>query len=89
MYVPHLAGYIANDRLEKTRDFMEFNLKTAYTFQLTKSFQLELNAGVQNLLNEYQQDFDFGVERDANYIYGPSRPRTYFIGLKLGNKLLQ
>ncbi|MEO2063419.1 MAG: TonB-dependent receptor [Christiangramia sp.] len=89
MYVPHLAGYIANDRLEKTRDFMEFNLKTAYTFQLTKNFQLELNAGVQNLLNEYQQDFDFGVERDANYIYGPSRPRTYFIGLKLGNKLLQ
>ena len=68
---------------------MEFNLKTAYTFQLTKNFQLELNAGVQNLLNEYQQDFDFGVERDANYIYGPSRPRTYFIGLKLGNKLLQ
>ncbi len=30
-----------------------------------------------------------GVDRDANYVYGPSGPRTMFVGLKLGNKLLQ
>ncbi|NJW52078.1 TonB-dependent receptor [Salinimicrobium sp. CDJ15-91] len=88
MYVPHLAGYIANDRLEKTEDFVEINFKTAYTFELQKDFQLELNLGIQNILNEYQQDFDRGVDRDANYVYGPSRPRTAFIGLKFGNKLL-
>ncbi len=89
MYVPHLAGYIENDRLETTDDFMEINFKTAYIFQLAKSFQLELNFGVQNIFNQYQDDFDLGVDRDANYVYGPSRPRTVFVGLKLGNKLLQ
>ena len=89
MYVPHLAGYIENDRLEKTEDFMEVNFKTAYIFELAKSFQLELNLGVQNIFNQYQKDFDIGVDRDANYVYGPSRPRTVFVGLKFGNKLLQ
>ncbi|MHA6278889.1 TonB-dependent receptor [Salinimicrobium sp. CAU 1759] len=89
MYVPHLAGYIENDRLEKTEDFMEVNFKTAYIFELSKGFQLELNLGIQNIFNQYQQDFDRGVDRDANYVYGPSRPRTAFIGLKFGSKLLQ
>ncbi|SOC79519.1 outer membrane receptor for ferrienterochelin and colicins [Salinimicrobium sediminis] len=89
MYVPHLAGYIDQDRLEKTTDFMEINFKSAYIFGLSQGFQLELNLGVQNIFNQYQQDFDRGVDRDANYVYGPSRPRTAFIGLKFGNKLLQ
>ncbi|WP_324720298.1 TonB-dependent receptor [Salinimicrobium sp. HB62] len=89
MYVPHLAGYIAYDRLEKTEDFLEVNFKTAYIFELSKGFQLELNLGVQNIFNQYQQDFDRGVDRDANYVYGPSRPRTAFIGVKFGSKLLQ
>ncbi|WZL90613.1 TonB-dependent receptor [Salinimicrobium sp. 3283s] len=89
MYVPHLAGYIENDRLEKTEGFMEINLKTAYIFKFSDEFQLELNAGLQNIFNEYQQDFDLGVERDANYVYGPTRPRTIFVGLKFGNRLLQ
>ncbi|MCY2686631.1 TonB-dependent receptor [Salinimicrobium sp. TH3] len=89
MYVPHLAGYIEKDRLEKTRSFMEVNFKTAYIFELAKSFELEFNLGVQNLFDQYQEDFDMGVDRDANYVYGPSRPRTLFVGLKFGNKLLQ
>lgn len=88
MFVPHLAGYIEKDRLERTEDFMELNFKTAYIFKLSPGFQLEVNMGVQNIFNQYQQDFDRGVNRDANYIYGPSRPRTAFIGLKFGNKLL-
>ena len=36
MYVPHLAGYIENDRLEKTETFLELNFKTAYIFELSK-----------------------------------------------------
>ena len=27
--------------------------------------------------------FDSGDERDSSYIYGPSRPRTFFVGAKL------
>mgnify|MGYP006160387091 CR=1 FL=1 len=44
--------------------------------------------GIQNLFNQYQKDFDLGVNRDATYIYGPSRPRTIFVGLKIGTDLL-
>lgn len=87
MYVPHLAGYIEKDVLEKTAGFFELNLKSAYTIEISSNFQLELNGGIQNIFNAYQEDFDFGVNRDATYVYGPSRPRTVFIGLKFGNKL--
>ncbi len=87
MYVPHLAGYIQKDVLEKTDGFFELNLKSAYILEISANFQLELNAGIQNIFNAYQKDFDFGLNRDATYVYGPSRPRTVFIGLKFGNKL--
>ena len=36
------------------------------------------------IFNNYQDDFDLGAERDAGYVYGPLRPRTYFAGLKFG-----
>jgi outer membrane receptor for ferrienterochelin and colicins len=44
---------------------------------------LELNIGVQNILNSYQRDLDSGPERDAAYIYGPALPRTLIVGAKL------
>jgi len=47
--------------------------------------QIELFGGVKNLFDAYQNDFDIGKERDSNYIYGPSAPRTIFIGLKFGS----
>ena len=42
-----------------------------------------LYGGVQNLFNAYQKDFDKGVDRDSGYIYGPSLPRSWFIGAKV------
>jgi len=88
MYAPHYAGYIEKDRLEKTPDFMELNFKLAQNFKIGTTMQLQINGGVQNILNSYQTDFDEGVYRDAGYIYGPSRPRTFFIGIKIGSNLL-
>jgi len=38
--------------------------------------------GIQNVFNQYQKDFDKGAERDPDYVYGPSRPRAFFVGLK-------
>jgi len=35
------------------------------------------------MFNAYQKDFDIGATRDSDYIYGPSRPRTYTFGIKL------
>jgi outer membrane receptor for ferrienterochelin and colicins len=83
MLVPHYAGYIPEDRLEKTKSFFELNLKLAYTLMFNNSLSIQLNTGVQNLLNSYQEDFDKGAFRDAGYIYGPTRPRTIFLGVKI------
>ncbi len=68
--------------LERTPSFVELNLKGAYKIKLDEAFHLDLSVGVQNLFNNYQEDFDLGADRDAGYIYGPVRPRTLFMSLK-------
>lgn len=85
MIVPHLAGYIAKDRLESTPDFFEFNVKFNYTLVLKDHIKLQLNCGVQNVLNSFQKDLDKGEFRDSGYFYGPTQPRTYFFGIKFSN----
>lgn len=82
MLVPHYAGYIAEDRLENSPHFLELNLKVSYDIKLKKAKKLVAYGGVRNILDSYQEDFDFGMNRDAGYIYGPTAPRTYFVGLK-------
>ena len=82
MLVQHMAGYIKNDIAVNTRDFFDMGVKLAYDFKLYKTIDLQLSAGVQNVFNAYQNDFDQGVERDSGYIYGPAAPRSYFAGVK-------
>lgn len=82
MLVQHFAGYIAEDMEKVTPEFYDVNLKLSYEFKLNESAKLQLNGGVQNIFNSYQNDFDKGELRDAGYIYGPAMPRTYFFGLK-------
>lgn len=83
MIVPHYAGYIENDRMETTPHFFELNFKAGYTFVLRDHIKLQLNAGVQNILNSFQHDLDKGEFRDSGYFYGPTQPRTYFVGIKI------
>ena len=83
MIVPHYAGYIAQDVMEKSSDFFDLNLKLNYTFILHDHINLQVNAGVQNLFNSFQKDLDKGEYRDAGYFYGPTQPRTIFFGVKI------
>ncbi len=83
MLVQHFAGYVADDIEMKTPKYYDINFKTSYDFKLNGSARMQLNAGVQNIFNSYQNDFDKGVFRDAGYIYGPALPRTFFVGMKL------
>jgi outer membrane receptor for ferrienterochelin and colicins len=83
MLVQHFEGYITKDEEKKTPDFYDFNLKLSYDFKLHSSAKLQLNGGVQNIFNSYQNDFDKGALRDAGYIYGPALPQSFFIGLKI------
>ena len=89
--VPHCAGdgvenvdkfskiYIT----EKSPSFFEINLRLAYTFKLNSRIELQLNGGVQNIFNAFQDDFDTGAGRDSAYTYGPMAPRSFFAGVKI------
>jgi outer membrane receptor for ferrienterochelin and colicins len=83
MLVQHFAGYIPNDIEVNTPSFFDFNMKLSYDFKLKGSAKLQLNGGVQNIFNSYQNDFDKGTFRDAGYIYGPALPRSLFFGVKI------
>lgn len=85
MIVPHMAGYIDQDRMEATPQFFDLNVKLNYTFALHDHIKLQLNGGIQNIFNSFQRDLDKGEFRDSGYFYGPTQPRTYFIGIKIMN----
>lgn len=84
MLVQHFAGYIAEDQEVTTPNFFDMGIKAAYDFKLSNNSILQVNLGVKNIFNSYQNDFDKGADRDAGYIYGPNLPRTFFAGVKLG-----
>ena len=76
-------GYNIPDKDVTTPDFFDLNLKVGYDIPLFKTVTLQVNAGVKNIFNAYQDDFDQGENRDAGYIYGPGMPRSYFVGCKI------
>ncbi|MDA3843661.1 MAG: hypothetical protein PF588_04725 [Candidatus Kapabacteria bacterium] len=43
-----------------------------------------VQCGTIELQAQLDNDFDKGLYRDAGYVYGPSRPRTLFFGIKAG-----
>ena len=79
----HKAGFIDKDIAVNTPDFFELNLKAGYDFNLYKGITMQVNAGVHNIFNAYQSDFDRGAKRDSGYIYGPGMPRSVYAVLKL------
>jgi len=82
MLMQHYAEQTDGDEEVWTPSFFDLNAKVTYTFTLNTSTKLQLNAGVQNIFNSYQSDFDKGETRDAGYIYGPSLPRSVYVGVK-------
>ena len=83
MLLEHHAGMIEHNESVVTPDFLDMGFKAAYDFKVYKTFSLQLNGGVQNIFNSFQNDFDSGADRDSGYIYGPTLPRTFFFGIKL------
>ena len=91
MMVPHYglvgdSGTPEQDVLYTSSAFMETNLKIGYTVPLKRlDSSIEFFGGISNLFEDYQDDFDNGKNRDSGYIYGPSKPRTIFFGIKIFN----
>ena len=82
MLVQHNAGRIEHDTDRLTPAFWDMGLRFSYLFRLTNVISMQLDAGVKNIFDSFQSDLDYGPSKDSVYIYGPSLPRTYFVGLK-------
>ena len=94
MYVPHFAPapedvpedypypYPDRDILYHSPSFFELGVKASYTIPLAGKLRMQLSAGVKNITGAFQKDLDKGEFRDSGYFYGPTQPRTYFVGVK-------
>ena len=83
MLVQHVAGYVPEDTETVTPAFFDLSCKIACNFSLSDNVILQLNAGIKNIFNSFQKDFDRGEFRDAGYLYGPTLPRTVYFGVKM------
>lgn len=84
MTVQHLVGSGTDiDLAVRTQSFFDASLKFAYCFKIFKKIDIDVTAGITNIFNSYQRDFDLGAQRDSGYIYGPTTPRSFTCGLSL------
>lgn len=90
-YAPTSAGVLVADaeevapqwdELTKTRSFFDLGAKVSYDFRLFNKTNLQVFAGVNNIFNSFQSDYDYGADRDSGYIYGPTMPASGYMGLK-------
>jgi outer membrane receptor for ferrienterochelin and colicins len=70
MLVPHLAGYISEDRVEESKTFVVWNAVVGRDFN-TETAQMRFYFAIDNILDDYQEDLDRGPLRDSGYVYGP------------------
>ncbi len=94
MWVPHYAPapedipadypypVIASDELFHSPNFMEVNLKVAYTAALRGKLKMQIGAGVTNIGNTFQRNLDRGGIARFGLLLWSHPPRTYFVSLR-------
>jgi outer membrane receptor for ferrienterochelin and colicins len=91
MKIPHYGvpgdpGTPETDELFNSPSTWDINSKLSYRFDFPRiDSSIELFGGVSNMLNDYQNNFDKGKNRDSGFVYGPAKPRTIFFGIRLFN----
>ncbi len=84
MLVQHMEGSGTDiDMAVTTQSFFDASAKLTYTFKVFNRVNLDLSAGISNIFNSYQKDFDTGSLRDSGYIYGPAMPRSINVGVTM------
>lgn len=89
MLIPYFGIGLPNPDegiLKESKSFFDMGMKLHYNLKFSTS-KMQIFAGVKNIFNSYQDDFDTGVSRDPGYTYGPMLPRTIYAGVKIGNLL--
>lgn len=71
-----------NSSIENSSDFFVLNLGLSRTFALSNDVDMTLQVGVNNLLDQYQDDLESGAGRDNDYVYGPRYPRSFTVGAR-------
>jgi outer membrane receptor for ferrienterochelin and colicins len=79
---------IAGESLYQTGTFYDLGTKFSYQLNLSDKVRMNLHAGIKNMLNSYQENFDSGKFRDAGFIFGPTRPRTFYFSIDFENILM-
>lgn len=72
--------------LRRSGSFFDLGAKISYDIRLNGN-TLQLITGIKNIFNSYQSDFDYGINRDPSYIYGPLTPRMVYAGIRIGNQI--
>ncbi len=89
MIIPHFGGAPnqLTDEMYTSDPFSELSTKIGYTIEFEKiQSNVEFYSGIKNIFNAYQSNFDIGKNRDSNFVFGPSLPRTFYIGMKWMSK---
>ncbi len=74
----------APNEYKESSSFGELNLKLGYTIPVEKvNSGVEIFGGIKNITNYFQSDSDNFKNRDSDYMYGPSQPRTIYMGIRL------
>jgi len=90
MLIPYFGPSLPNPEegeLRQSPAFFDAGIKLSYEVKVADNAKVQLNGGVKNIFNSFQDDFDTGVDRDPGYIYGPMTPRSIYFGVKIGNLL--
>jgi outer membrane receptor for ferrienterochelin and colicins len=83
MPVPHYAGVIPADRLERSQSFITLDGGVSRELGKWDGRTVTLTMNARNLTNAYQADVEQGPLRDAAYVYGPRFPRSLGMGLRV------
>jgi outer membrane receptor for ferrienterochelin and colicins len=87
MLVPYFGPALedpASGELRTSPAFFDTGWKVRYSVRLNGA-SLQIYAGMKNVFNSWQDDFDTGIDRDPGYVYGPMSPRTVYAGVVFGN----
>jgi outer membrane receptor for ferrienterochelin and colicins len=93
MLVPYFGATLPEGELRDagelrvSKPFFDAGARLQYDMRISDEVTIQWFAGVKNIFNSFQSDFDRGIDRDPAYIYGPALPRTFFAGFKIGNLL--
>jgi outer membrane receptor for ferrienterochelin and colicins len=87
MLVPYYGNTLPigiEEELRESNPFFDLGLKAHFNTRINGA-TLQVYAGIKNIFNSYQDDFDKGADRDPGYVYGPGLPRMIYAGIKIGN----